>query len=59
LVIFGILTVLPSNPIAGLAGIAMFSIIFFKAVAVMRKGRADALRKQKAKVGPRKIEDKA
>jgi hypothetical protein len=59
LFIFGILTVLPSNPIAGLAGIAMFSIIFFKAAALMHKGRADALRKQKAKVGPRKVEDRA
>jgi len=58
LVIFGILTVLPSNPIAGLAAIAMFSIIFFKTAALMRKGRADALRKQKAKVGPRKVEHK-
>jgi len=57
--VLGILTVLPSNPIAGLAFIAILSIIFFRAAAMIRKGRTDALRKQKAKVGPREVEDNA
>jgi hypothetical protein len=45
LVVFGMLSVLPSNPLAVLFVIIIMSIIFFQAAALVRKGRADALRK--------------
>jgi hypothetical protein len=47
LVVFGMLSVLPSNPLAVLFVIIIMSIIFFQAAALVRKGRADALRKLK------------
>jgi hypothetical protein len=59
LFVFGVLSVLPSNPVAGLFIIIIMSIIFFKAAAMMRKGRTDALRKLKREVAPRKAGQKA
>jgi hypothetical protein len=47
LVVFGMLSVLPSNPIAVLFVIAIMSIILFQAAALVRKGRRNALRKLK------------
>jgi hypothetical protein len=47
LAVFGVLSVLPSNPVAGLLVIIILSVVFFKAAALMRKGRMDALRKLK------------
>ena len=47
LVVFGMLSVLPSNPIAVLFVITIMNIIFFQAAALVRKGRRDALRKLK------------
>jgi hypothetical protein len=50
LFVFGVLSTLPSNPVAVLLMILIMSIIFFKAAAMMRKGRQDALRKLGKKV---------
>jgi len=41
----GGVSLLPSNPAAGLALITLMSIGFFLSVRSVRKGRADALRK--------------
>lgn len=54
LFVFGVLSALPSNPVAGLLVIIIVSIIFFRAAAMIRKGRRDALRKLKREVAPRK-----
>ncbi|MGC1650362.1 MAG: hypothetical protein WA741_31450 [Candidatus Sulfotelmatobacter sp.] len=43
--VFGLLTLLPSNPAPALLMIVLISIWFFRAVALVRKGRQDALRK--------------
>ena len=42
--VFGALTLLPSNPAPALLMIIFISIGFFRAVALMRKGRREALR---------------
>jgi hypothetical protein len=59
LFVFGMLSVLPSNPVAALLVIIIVSIIFFRAAAMVRKGRAEALRKLKRDVAPRKARQKA
>jgi hypothetical protein len=59
LVVFGMLSVLPSNPIAVLFVITIMSIIFFQAATLIRKGRADALGKLKRKVARGEARDKA
>jgi hypothetical protein len=59
LFVFGMLSVLPSNPVAALLVIIILSIIFFRAAAMMRKGRRDALRKLKREAAPRKARQKA
>jgi hypothetical protein len=51
LFVFGALSTLPSNPIAVLLMIIILSIWFFKAAAMMRKGRQAALRKLGKKAG--------
>jgi hypothetical protein len=52
-VVFGMLSVLPSNPIAVLFVITIMSIILFQTATLVRKGRADALRKLKEETAPR------
>jgi hypothetical protein len=47
LIVFGMLSVLPSNPFAVLFMITVMSIILFLAANLVRKGRANALRKLK------------
>jgi len=47
LFVFGVLSVLPLNPVAGLFVIIIMSIILFLAASLVRKGRRDALRKLK------------
>lgn len=42
--VFGLLTLLPSNPAPALLMMILISIGFFRAFALMRKGRRDALR---------------
>jgi hypothetical protein len=59
LFVFGVLSVLPSNPVAALLVIIIVSIIFFRAAAMIQKGRTDALRKLKREVAPRKARQKA
>jgi hypothetical protein len=59
LVVFGMLSVLPSNPIAVLFVITIMSIILSQAATLVRKGRADAVGKLKREVASRKAREKA
>ncbi len=55
LIVFGILSaLLPSNPVVVLFMVTIMSVIFFLAARLVRKGRADALRKLKGEVAPGK-----
>jgi hypothetical protein len=59
LVVFGMLIVLPSNPIAVLFVITIMSIILFQAATLVRKGRADAVDNLKSEAASRKTREKA
>jgi hypothetical protein len=58
LIVFGILSVLPSNPVVVLFMVTIMSIMLFQAATLVRKGRADALRKLKGEVAPGKDSQK-
>jgi hypothetical protein len=58
LFVFGVLSVLPSNPVAVLFMVTIMSIIFYLAASLVRKGRAEALRNLKREVASRNDREK-